>query len=131
MARLLQRWLPVVVWAAIILSAANDEFSDEQTQGWLTRLFGAVPPLLNMVLRKGGHIVAYGILALLAWRAHRTLFIALFVVVAVAVTDETLQALTVSRGGSPFDVLLDTCGALLALLCLPAARRQISGSEER
>jgi VanZ family protein len=42
------------------------------------------------------------------------------------VTDETLQALTITRGGSPYDVLLDTCGALLALLCLPSVRRRLT-----
>jgi VanZ family protein len=36
----------------------------------------------------------------------------------VSVTDETMQAMTVTREGSPFDVLLDTCGAALALAVL-------------
>jgi VanZ family protein len=126
MLRLLKLWLPVVLWAAIILSAANDEFSDEHTQGWLDGFFGGVPQIVNTAVRKGGHIVAYSLLALLAWRAHRTLFMALFVAIAVAITDETLQALTETRGGSPYDVLLDACGALLALLMLPAVRARLS-----
>jgi hypothetical protein len=36
----------------------------------------------------------------------------------VSVTDETMQAMTVTREGSPFDVLLDTCGGALALAAL-------------
>lgn len=117
MLRFLKSWLPVIVWAAIILSAANDDFSEAKTRGWLDRLFGdEVPAFLNAIARKGGHILGYAILGLLAWRAHPTLRVALLVVVVVAITDETMQAMTVSRGGSPFDVMLDTCAAWLALL---------------
>lgn len=113
---LLRKWLPVVLWTAIILSAANDQFSDEQTAGWLERTFGvAMPRVANVVIRKSGHVLAYAILALLAWRAHRRLAVAIAIVIGVAITDETMQAVTITREGSPFDVLLDTCGGALAL----------------
>ena len=56
MLRLLKLWLPVVLWAAVILSAANDQFSTAHTQGWLTRLFGDLPPIANHVFRKGGQV---------------------------------------------------------------------------
>lgn len=125
MLHFVKSWLPVVLWAAIILSAANDELSDANTQAWLERIFGSLPVIANTVFRKGGHIVAYAILALLAWRAHRTLFMALFIAIAVAVTDESLQALTLTREGSPYDVLLDTSGALLALTLVPAVRERL------
>ena len=124
--RFLKLWLPVILWAAIILSAANDEFSNANTQGWLARLLGNVPEIVNHILRKAGHITAYAILGLLAWRAHRTLFVAMLVAVAVAVVDESMQSMTLTRAGSPYDVLLDACGALLALTCVPAVREQIS-----
>ncbi len=126
MLRVIKLWLPVIVWAAIILSAANDEFSNTNTQGWLTRVFGDLPPIVNHVMRKGGHIAAYAILGLLAWRAHRTLRVALLVVIAVASIDETMQSMTLTREGTPFDVLLDTCGALLALTFVPAVRARLS-----
>jgi VanZ family protein len=126
MLRLLKLWLPVIVWAAIILSAANDEFSNANTQGWLARLFGDLPPIANHIFRKGGHIAAYAILGLLAWRAHRMLFAALAIVIGVAIADETMQSMTLTRQGSPYDVLLDTCGALLALICVPAVRERLS-----
>ena len=129
MLRVLQLWLPVVFWAAIILSAANDEFSNAKTQGWLARFFGDLPPVVNHALRKGGHIAAYGILGLLAWRAHRTLLVPLLIAFGVAAADETMQSLTITREGSPFDVLLDTCGALLALICVPAVRARLSSRE--
>jgi VanZ family protein len=126
MLRFLKAWLPVVLWAALILSAANDEFSEANTRGWLERILSDAPKIVNTIIRKGGHIVAYAVLALLAWRAHRTLFIALFVAIAVSITDETMQAMTLTREGSQYDVLLDTCGALLATLLVPSVRERLS-----
>jgi VanZ family protein len=113
--RFLSSWLPVILWAALILSAANDQFSDEQTAGWLDRLFGSAPRIVNVTVRKGGHVVAYAVLALLAWRARPRLVAAMLIVLAVAITDESMQAMTYTREGSPYDVLLDACGGLLAL----------------
>ncbi|MEO8380900.1 MAG: VanZ family protein, partial [Acidobacteriota bacterium] len=84
--RLLKNWLPVVLWAAIILSAANDQFSDEQTAGWLERLFRQpMPRAVNVVLRKSGHVLTYALLGLLAFRAHRTFSVALLVALAVSI----------------------------------------------
>jgi VanZ family protein len=120
----LRKWLPVIVWAAIILSAANDRFSDEQTAGWLERTFGvAMPRAVNVVMRKGGHVLAYAILALLAWRAHRSLAVAMLVTVAVAIADETMQAMTITREGSVWDVVLDVCGGLLAVVLVERRRK--------
>jgi VanZ family protein len=126
MLRVVKLWLPLILWAAIILSAANDEFSNDHTRSWLERIFGDVPQIVNVVFRKSGHIVAYAILGLLAWRAQRTLRGALLIVLAVSIADETLQSTTLTREGSPYDVLLDTCGALLALTVVPAVRARLS-----
>jgi len=127
--RTLKNWLPVIVWAAIILSAANDQFSDEQTAGWLESIFGmAMPRAINVILRKSGHVLAYAVLALLAWRAHRTNAVAMIVALTVSIADETLQAVTATREGSPFDVLLDASGAALALLALAWVRRRRGSS---
>lgn len=123
--RLLFLWLPVVLWAAIILSAANDQFSDKKTEGWLDRLFGRVRPEINALMRKSAHVVEYAVLSLLAWRARRTWLVPLAICLAVAVADESLQAMTVTRTGSPADVALDMCGAVGALVCIPAARARL------
>lgn len=125
--RTLKNWLPVILWTALILSAANDQFSDEQTAGWLERLFGLTTPrTVNVILRKSGHVLAYAVLALLAWRAHRTNAVAMLVALAVSIADETMQAMTVTREGSHFDVLLDASGAALVLLVLAWRRRSSS-----
>lgn len=123
--RLLKSWLPVVLWASIILSAANDRFSDRNTEGWLDRIFGRLPPEVNTLMRKGAHVAEYAVLSLLSWRARRTVFTPLLICLAVAGADETLQAMTVTRTGSVADVALDMCGAVGALICVPGARRRM------
>jgi VanZ family protein len=117
--RLVKLWLPVLVWSAIILSAANDSFSAGETRSWLDRLFGReLPQFVNVAFRKGGHVVAYAILGALAWRADRRLPVVFSVVLLVAVTDEYRQGLTRMRQGSAGDVLLDAFGAALAVWAL-------------
>ena len=129
--RLLKNWLPVILWAAIILSAANDQFSDEETAGWLEGLFGmTMPGAMNVLMRKSGHLLAYATGALLTWRAHRTYFVAILVALSVSIADETLQAMTITREGSPFDVLLDGCGAALALLAVAWVRGRRASARE-
>ena len=123
--RALSLWLPVVLWAAIILSAANDRFSDERTGSWLDGTFGRVRPEVNALIRKSAHIAEYAILALLAWRARRTWVTPLLICLAVAIADESMQAMTATRTGSVWDVMLDMCGAVGALTFLPGARARL------
>ena len=125
--RLVKLWLPVVIWAAIILSASNDAFSADETGSFLDLLFGRpMPWAVNVAVRKGGHLLAYGILGALAYRANRRLAVAFGVVLLVASADEYSQGLTLTRTGSPWDVLLDLAGAALAVIVFPAARARLS-----
>jgi VanZ family protein len=124
-------WLPVLLWAALILSAANDQFSDSNTAGWLERLLGRIPPEVNVIMRKSAHVAEYAVLALLSWRARKTWGIPLLICLAVAVADESMQAMTANRTGSIADVGLDMCGAVLALLCLPSARAKLLALRRR
>lgn len=116
--RVLKLWLPVVIWAAIILLASNDSLSSSSTSGWFERTFGfAIGPWPHAIIRKCGHLFEYGLLAVLAYRASKRLGIAVVVAMIVAILDETKQSMfTHTRTGSPWDVLLDTCGAFLATL---------------
>ena len=123
--RLLKDWLPVILWAAIILSAANDQFSDRNTAGWLERTFGRIRPEINSMMRKSAHVAEYAILALLSWRARRNWIAPLLICLAVAGADETLQSMTTSRTGTIADVGLDMCGAVAALICVPSARAML------
>jgi VanZ family protein len=114
--RLVKLWLPVIVWAAVILSASNDNFSSGHSQSWFSWLFGhEVPYDLNIAFRKLGHILAYGILGALAWRADRRFAVALLITILVASTDEYRQSLTATRTGTPWDVLLDGVGGWVGI----------------
>jgi VanZ family protein len=114
--RFVRSWLPVLLWSAIILSASNDTFSSGNSQSWLAAIFGRpLPYELNVAIRKLGHIFAYGLLGILTWRADRRMVVALSVATLVAILDETKQAMTLTRTGSPWDVLLDIAGAWLGV----------------
>jgi len=80
-----------------------------------------------IVMRKCAHVGEYAVLALLLWRALRSvptlqtkrpiLFIAVLIACAVfAASDEFHQSFVKSRTPSIRDVLLDVSGALMGLL---------------
>jgi VanZ family protein len=82
-------------------------------------------------VRKCAHLTEYAILALLLWRAlpkpaesgpapwqWSKACLVLALVALYATSDEFHQAFVPSREASVGDVLLDTSGAALALLCL-------------
>jgi VanZ family protein len=108
-------WLLVIVWAGIIfaLSATPD-------------LRVAPTADLDFVLRKAGHMGAFGVLAVLIWRAlassavRHALAWSWVLTVAYAASDEFHQLFTAGRHGSPVDVAIDAVGALIALLLLVA-----------
>jgi|SRR6185436_19665337 len=120
----LKRWLPVVVWSALILAVSNDWFSTDNTGSFLRGLIGRdLPWALHVALRKLGHLLGYGILGALAFRAARVDFrrpvpVSLAIVILVASIDEWHQATTRSRTGTPWDVLLDVVGAAAAIALL-------------
>lgn len=112
----IRSWIPVVLWAAVILIAATDSFSASRTADWLDFIFGGdAPEVANLVVRKLAHVVEYGILGALAWRASGRASIALLIALAVAGTDEFRQSLSAQRTGTPWDVALDLFGAALGM----------------
>lgn len=124
----LKRWLPVVVWSAVILMTSNDQFSAAHTGGWLREIFPSLPESVNIAFRKLMHLTGYGILGALAYRAARAVPAALAVVVLVACTDEWHQSLYASRGASPWDVLLDVVGGAIAIgIMMFSERRRLAG----
>ncbi len=136
MAKLIRYWLPVLVWAAIIIQATGRTFDAPHTSAWLASLLRDIGlhvshqtlQSVNTVLRKAGHLTAYGIMALISFRAVREgrpgfalrwALVALAITICVASTDEFLQSFTPTRGSSAWDVLLDTCGGTIALFVTP------------
>jgi len=84
-----------------------------------------------VVVRKTAHVTEYAILTVLIWRCQRlgsasgpavwpwrTLAFTLVWVAAYAATDEFHQRFVPSREASVVDVLIDTAGAVFALLLI-------------
>ena len=111
--RIARFWLPVLVWAGIIFALSATP-----------NLRFAQAADLDFVVRKAGHMAAFGILAVLLWRAltfyavRRAIVWSLMLTVAYAATDEFHQSFTSGRHPSPVDVGIDSVGALLFLLAL-------------
>ena len=134
-------WLPPLLWSAAILLASGAQFSASNSGHWLreltTRLLGhqlspALSQSLNHLLRKLGHLTAYGILSLLWFRALRGgrpvpwmlrwAAGAIVLAVLIASADEWQQSFVPSRTGAIADVVLDAGGAFLAQTLLRIAQ---------
>ena len=137
------RWLPTLLWMAVIMVLSTDAFSADQTGAvlvpslrWLAPW--ATPAQIEMahaVIRKLAHFGEYAILATLwfetfqgapGWSVRRAQWVAFGISVAWAFLDEAHQATTLTRTASARDVVLDAAGAVsaLALLAFGSARAQ-------
>jgi VanZ family protein len=137
----LLRWLAVVLWASAILLASSDLFSADHSGGVLASLLGrflspAVFSTVHFALRKCAHLLAYGILGALAFRAARAespgwksrwALYALAIVLVVASMDEWHQSTIPSRTGTPIDVGIDLMGAMIAVALSRARHARIAG----
>lgn len=98
------RWAVVVVWMGLIFAFSS--------RSQLPRL---PEPFFDVLLKKGGHFLGYGVLGVLLWRAFdwgRRRWVAAWVVaVMYAVSDEFHQSFVPGRHPSPWDVVIDACGA--------------------
>ena len=130
----------VTGWIAVIFSLSGEGFAASETEGffgsllrWLiSDLSAEALALLHFTIRKTAHAAEYAVLALLSYRAAamsgistvgRQLGLALVISLAVAVSDESRQAFSPTRGGSVADVALDVFGAAVALALAFALRR--------
>ena len=140
----LSAWAPVVIASAVIAIESTAYFGADHTSGplrWLfERLFGRVNEAswleIHHLIRKTGHFVGYGLVALTWLRAWwmtlpragflKNAFLALLGTALVASCDEFHQSFLPNRTSSPWDVLLDCTGAvaleLVVLLILRALR---------
>jgi VanZ family protein len=126
---LFRNWAPAVAWAALILYLSGQGGSSQNTGSWLAWLLGDVELetlfYINYSLRKLAHVIGYGILGFLNFRALQWRLpgwaIALAGVVAVA--DELHQATNPLRTASAADIGFDLCGAALAVMVARGVRR--------
>lgn len=133
-------WAAVVLWALLILTLGGQDFSAEDTGGWIEGILRALFPDLDpsrlepihFVVRKGAHLFEYGVLGLLAFHAltldapsavARPALLALLLVAAVAAVDEGRQAQLANRTGSARDVGIDVAGGAVGLSALVLVTR--------
>jgi len=137
------RYVPLVLWMAVIFFASTGEFSASNTalliQPMLRWLFPHISDeriaLFHFLVRKAGHFTEYAILALLAARAfsassHTALrlrwFLAALILVSLyALSDEYHQSFVPSRTSSIYDSLIDIGGGLTALAWWRVKRRPV------
>jgi VanZ family protein len=103
------RWLPVVLWAAVIFAFSAVPSLSSGLGGW------------DYVLRKIAHVSEYAILGALLARALPELG-AFWAGVAYAATDEVHQHFVPGRHGAILDIAIDAAGVLLGILLLRTLR---------
>ena len=138
--RALRAWLAVLLCIAVIWTFSGDAFSGRETQrsvaALLRWLFGDIDRQTlrhaNYLVRKSAHLLEYGILAGLAFRAlrlsidvslGRVVALSLALVLAVAGADEFRQSMLPTRGGSLLDVALNLTGGMLGVGLIVAFHR--------
>ena len=131
----LKYWLPLPIWLGVIFVGSTSVMSAEHMSRYVVPFLLWLKPGMSpaaiwtilVVARKCAHVTEYAVLALLLWRALRSVPVlrtkTLMVFGAVllgcalfAASDEFHQTFVKSRTPSVRDVLLDVTGALLGLL---------------
>jgi VanZ family protein len=125
----LRAWLPVLFGIGVIVLESTVWLGSDHTSHPLRiafeALFGRVTDahwnIIHHYIRKSGHFIGYGLIGLAWLRAWwmtlpRSRFLtdatlALFGTALVASCDEWHQTYLPNRTGTPWDVLLDCCGA--------------------
>jgi VanZ family protein len=128
-------WLPVFAWISLIFIASGDLMSADHTSRFLVPFLLWLKPdisagtlaEINFCVRKAAHLTEYAILALVVCRAlfygtnlkwaSSILYVSAWIIcVLVAASDEFHQSFVASRGASPWDVTIDSGGAIFGLL---------------
>jgi len=131
----LRAWWPALLWAAVIFMMSTDTFSAEHTGSIIEPILRWLFPsmaadqidLIHHGIRKTAHFVEYFVFALLLYRGVRSGhkgwrwswgLTALFIAAGYSALDEIHQAFVASRTASPYDSLLDSAGAFVAIAVL-------------
>lgn len=128
-------WAIVLVWGAIIFYLSHEpatssrELSTGMTDTMVTFIERAVPAseidtgVFHHLLRKSAHFFAYSILGIFVFlalrlsgaRGYRLVFIALFLCIVFAISDEVHQLFVPGRSGEIRDVLIDGTGSFVGI----------------
>lgn len=115
----LLKWLPAIVMMLVIFWFSSQPSSEIPTFDWADR-----------IIKKGGHMIGYGLLALSYWRAfdfkEGKRWVIWLLAVLYALTDEFHQSFVPGRSASIWDVLIfDNFGALISLWLTGLYRKEI------
>ena len=130
----LRRWLPALAWAVLIWIFSTDAFSAAHTSRIIEPLLRLLIPGIShehlrtahFLIRKGAHFTEYFVFCLLLYRGlrgqgkgwrWRWAVSAFGLAAGYSVLDEVHQSFVASRTASPYDSLLDSIGAMAAMLC--------------
>jgi VanZ family protein len=135
MRQFVKYWLPLLIWLVVIFLGSTSVMSAEHTSRYIVPFLLWLKPGMSptaiwtilVVVRKCAHVSEYAVLALLLWRALRSVralqpkTLAVFGAVLggctlFAASDEFHQMFVNSRTPSVRDVFLDVAGALVGLL---------------
>ena len=111
--RFLWYWLPPVAWMAMIFALSHEP-----------NLPAPPGPLLDTLVMKTCHVITYGVLAWLFWRALRQhadgspllRVVSVGLAVLYGMSDEYHQSFVPGRYGRLWDVVIDGGGAVVAML---------------
>jgi VanZ family protein len=139
--KILQYWLPVLLWIGLIFWLSTGVFSAQNTYLFFEPVLRFFMPslskkeifILHIILRKMAHATEYFISGLLLFRAFRDesdkrrewrwAASSLLLVVLIAVSDELHQSLVSTRTASLIDVGIDVLGGFIAQ-CVSVLRIQ-------
>jgi VanZ family protein len=107
------RWLPMFLWMALIFAVSHTP--NESIPGFGT---------WDLLIKKGSHLIAYAILAMLIHLALPHKGWAWLLATLYAVSDEYHQTFVPGRNGLMVDVVIDSMGALAAMIGLWLSERR-------
>jgi VanZ family protein len=147
--RVLKYWLPVLFMIGAMYYASTDVFSGDNTRNVIEKIVLWFKPhtrehtlaQINYVVRKLAHFTEYAVLAALLFRAFRAdsgrrwrwrwAAYSFGIALGWALLDEFHQTFTHTRGGSIYDSLLDTSGALVMLAVIWLVTRKAAGGRRQ
>lgn len=143
--RFLRDVLPLLFWMAFMFPVWNRALGSNTIYTTFASVFRwllphASPHALDVcyiIFRKFLHVIEYGFLAFLFYRAfraghgpfwsRRAALQAAAAAVAYGLVDEYLQSFVPNRFGSPYDWAIDTAGILMAIALIAHAGRRRPG----
>jgi VanZ family protein len=100
-------WVLLLLWAGLIFVLSS-----------IPDLHSGLPTIWDLIFRKIGHMLEFGILTWLAYRARPSFRWAGAFSLFYAITDEYHQTFVFGREGTVRDVIIDAIGIAIAIFLL-------------